>query len=196
MISLLKRNRYWLRSIPLVGPVCDTTLSDHKEAFIEVLISVVLSTTPIWLGSLLLLAYKGKSATFLEYLNQNVRDGEILLLCSALISPLVYFVFVQRKGMPSFPAARSLMLVVLFILLVSCALFAFQRADSLLGTGVGVDNDLIFSWSLIAFGCAVFVSYLATSYRNFREGEAVTKQMQETEGVVAGFNERQGAQDQ
>ena len=94
--------------------------------------------------------------------------------------------------MPSFPAARSLILTAGLILLVSVALFAFQRADSLLGSGAGVDKALIFTWSLIAFGCAVSVSYLATSYRNFREGEATTRQKVETEGFVDQFNERQG----
>ena len=93
MQKLLKQNRYWLRSIPLVGPLFDTTLNDHKEAITEVVISVVLSTTPIWLGSILLLADKGKSATFLEYLNQNVREGELLLLCSAPHQSSLVFCF-------------------------------------------------------------------------------------------------------
>lgn len=84
----------FVRSLPLIGPLCDTGLRDHREASIEVFISVVLSTIPIWFGSILLLADTGSDLTFVEHLYQNISDGEILLICSALTSPLLYFIFV------------------------------------------------------------------------------------------------------
>ena len=178
------------RSLPLVGPLCDTSLKDHREASIEIVISVILSTIPIWVGSLLLLADTGSDFTFVEHLHQNISDGEILLICSALTSPLLYFVFVQDKDLPSFPAARSLMLSVMAILLVSIVLFAFQRADNLFASGGRIDKDFIFFLSAVTFGYAIFVSYLATSYRNWRGSGAAAYQQTETAKFVNDFNEK------
>lgn len=179
-----------IRSLPLIGPLCDTSLKDHREASIEIVISVTLSTIPIWFGSLLLLADTGSKLTFVEHLYQNISDGEILLICSALTSPLLYFVFVQDKDLPSFPAARSLMLSVTGILLVSVGLFAFQRADNLFASGGRIDKDFIFVLSAVTFGYAVFISYLATSYRNWRGSGAAAYQQTETAKFVKNFNEK------
>ena len=189
-MSKLKRIVRLVKPIPLVGPLCDTSMRDHREASIEVAISIFLSTIPIWFGSLLLLADTGRSLTFVEYLYENVRDGEILLICSALTSPLLYFIFVHGKDLAVFPAARSLMLSVVAILIVSVGLFAFQRAESLFATGGRVDKDFVFELSVITFAYAVLVSYLATCYRNWRASDAAAYQQSETARFVDKFNQQ------
>ena len=188
LLALLRQQRHWIRSIPLVGPTCDTNLQDHKEALIEVVISVLFATIPIWLVSILLSTTNPEDSSFVGYLSQNLKDGEVLLLCSALIGPLLYFVFVRSRGMPDFPAARSLMLLTVLILVVSVSLFTLERADHLFGSGKGVDEDSILWWSSIAFGCAVVVLYFATCYRNYRQADATIRQKAETEGMVRTFN--------
>lgn len=92
--------------------------------------------------------------------------------------------------MPSFPAARSLMLSVMAILLVSVGLFAFQRADNLFASGGRIDKNFIFFLSAVTFGYAVLVSYLATSYRNWRGSGAAVYQQSETAKFVSDFNKK------
>lgn len=190
---------YWLRllrrflgSVPLIGPLGSARLSDHREALTEVSIAIALATMPIWLGSLLMTALASQNLSFWDNVVQNVRDGEILLFCSTLTGPLFYFVFVQNRQMPSFPAARSLMLSATGILLVSAAFFAFQRGDGLFGEDQNIDDDVIFVWSIYAFAFAAAISYLATCYRHLREGGAAAYQKTQTADFVHEFNERSG----
>ena len=191
MATMTKIGNFF-RSVPLIGPLGDARKSDVKEAFVEIAVAVLISTIPIWLGSLILLADTGKDTSFIENISQNVRDGELLLFCTTLTGPIFYFIFVQNKQMPNFPAARPLMLCVVVILIVSVALFTLQRAESLFGPGGSINKDLIFDWSIIAFGIAIFISYLAACYRNFREGGAAAYQQSETAGFVDHYNEHRG----
>lgn len=183
-----KRLGDFFELLPLVGPLRNARLTDHKEAFVEVGTTVLLATVPIWLGSLLLLADSGKDTTFWQNLVQNLRDGEILLFCTSLTGPLFYFMFVQGKQMPAFPAARSLMLSSVLVLLISVGFFSLQRAESLFGTGDRIDKDFIYTWSVYAFLFATIIVYLATCFRHFREGGAASYQKTQTENFVSEYN--------
>lgn len=176
------------KSIPLVGPLWDTNRKDHKEATAEVGISIVLSTTPIWLGSLLLLADSSSQSTFLDHVQNSIKDGDVLLICSALISPLFYFLFVEGKNLPSFPAARSLMFSVAIVLLVSAGVFAFQKGAAQFADEFRVDKEFIFGVSAVTFALAVLVTYLATCYRNWRGKGAAAYQKSDTADFVDLFN--------
>jgi hypothetical protein len=93
-----------LRKFPLFGGLIDCGLKDHWEATSQILITLILSTTPIWLATLLLDAmtdgagYPAMKSAFLS----TIANGELFMYCTALLAPMFWIALDDPPGAGAF----------------------------------------------------------------------------------------------
>jgi hypothetical protein len=163
-----------IRTLPLVSGLPDCRLVDYKESCKEIFVSFILSTSPIWLGSLITFGVDpNHKKTWHQYfivLAETLRSGEMLIYATAAIAPIFYFALVKgRDNTKDYPSRISHIVSALLIFMVGTALFGVQRS------GGKMDPDFVLPSSLILYGFAMVVIFLATIYRNWRDipGEVI-----------------------
>ncbi|HEX4078216.1 MAG TPA: hypothetical protein VHX61_05000 [Rhizomicrobium sp.] len=157
-----------VRMLPLVSGLPDCRWVDVKEATKEIFITFLLSTSPIWLGSLITFGVdQHRQKTISQYyvvLKNTLRSGEMLIYATAAIAPLFYFALVKSKDKSrDYPSRTSHIVSALLIFMIGTALFGVQRS------GVKMDPDFVLPSSLYLYGFAMVVIFLATIYRNWRD---------------------------
>lgn len=86
-----------LRLVPFCGKFHLCSRNDFKEAGIELLITTVVSSMPLWLLPLLGPVILNTNVGFTEQLFETITGGELLVFCAALAGPLIY-VISRRYG--------------------------------------------------------------------------------------------------
>jgi hypothetical protein len=167
-----------VRHLPLVSGLPDCNRFQLRDAVKEVFVNFVLSTSPIWLGSLITFGVDtSKAKTFSEYLNvliKSVSDGAMLIYATAAIAPLFYFSLTRPKSLRDFPGRISHIVCALLIFMICTALYGVQQS------GVKIDPNFILPSSVFIYALAISMIYIATVYRNWRDtaeeviGEAET----------------------
>lgn len=190
MIFIIKKIRDAVRHLPIFGALVDVRLKDHREASLEVIPSLILSTVPIWFGAFILLTWKDIKGGWWELMYENVQSGEFCLYATATLGPLYYFVFKDYTAAPKFPSGRSFMIIASIILLLSGGLFAAQRAEGLLGKTEFLDHRFIFTVSWAGYVVAIVIVYVAHVYRNYLEGGAASLLNRDTQDFVNIFLSR------
>lgn len=178
------------RHVPLVGALVDVRRKDHREAVLEVVPNLFLSTVPIWFGAFILLSVKGSNNTWLQLIYGNLQSGEFCLYATATLGPLYYFVFKDYRAAPKFPSGRSFMIISSVILLLSGGLFAAQRAEGMFARAEFLDHHFIFTVSWVAYIVAIGIVYLAHVYRNFLESGAASRANTDIQDFVNDFRNR------
>lgn len=178
-----------LRHIPLFGPLVDVRAKDHSEAAIEIGPGLFLSTAPIWFGAFLVLVFKRPHHPWFELLYDNIQSGEFCLYATAMLGPLYYFIFRDYKETPGqkFPSGRSFMFVAAIVLLLSSGLFAAQKAAEGTKGTEHLDHPFIVSASLVLYGVAILIVYVAHVYKNFFESGAANLVNRTTQDFVKDF---------
>jgi hypothetical protein len=172
------------------GALVDVRTKDHREAVLEVVPNLFLSTVPIWFGAFILLSWKNINNTWLGLMYGNVQSGEFCLYATATLGPLYYFIFKDYKASPKFPSGRAFMIIASLILLLSGGLFAAQRAEGTFGGAQFLDHQFIFTISWINYVVAAVTVYLAHVYKNFLESGAAVRTNRDTQDFVEGFLSR------
>jgi hypothetical protein len=165
---LAMTGRWFLKSLPLVSGVPDCRWSDFTETCKEIFVIFLLSTSPIWLGSLIKFGVNPRHpkdfSLYYEALRQTLESGEMLIYATAAIAPIFYFALVKgRDAKRDYPSRISHIVSALLIFMIGTTLFGVQRA------GTNIDPDFILPGSLYLYGFAMFVIFLATMYRNWRD---------------------------
>lgn len=167
------------------------------ESFKEVFVSMLLSTMPLWLGSLITFSvatqhYKTFSGYFSAFVG-SVSDGEMLIYATAAIAPMFYFALATTERPRDFPGRLSHIICGLLIFMVCTALFGVQRS------GVKLNPDFVLPASAVLYFFAIVMIYIATTYRNWRDAaETVIRraetlpQNEETSFVRAARDHRNG----
>lgn len=157
-----------VRRLPIISGLRDCTWRDHREACKEVAVNFVLSTSPLWLGSLIVYAIDPKMDLSLSgYLRVALRamsDGELLLFATSAIAPIFYFSLTPPTSKErDYPSRLSHIVSSLLIFMICVALFGAQRA------GGKLNPTLIFPMSVYVYVFALTIIYIATVYRNYRD---------------------------
>lgn len=159
--SALMRHMPWISGLP------DCRIGDYQEATKEVFVNLILSTSPLWLGSLITFGvdphHKKTWARYWEVLLQTLRGGELLIYATAAIAPIFYFALVRGRQSRDYPSRISHIVSALLIFMVGTTLFGVQRS------GVAVDPDFILPSSALLYGFSLVIIFLATLYRNWRD---------------------------
>jgi hypothetical protein len=153
--------------LPLVSGLPECKPDHYVEAVKEVIVNLILSTSPLWLGSLITFSIdtttpktiSGYRAVF----TQNLQNGATLIYATAAISPMFYFSLVRTKTERDFPSRLSHNVFGLLIFMVCTALFGVQQS------GVKIDPNFVLPSSIIIYLAAIFMIFIATVYRNWRD---------------------------
>lgn len=152
----------WLSSLPLIGPLVSCSKSDHKDAVVELIINLVFSTMPLWLGAFVVLIMDNSINDLLDALNSNINTGELFLYSSALLAPVFYMSLYDKPGAYAFPSKLSHIVVVVLLILLSAVVFGLQRAN------ISLNAATVFTMSKWFYLIAIVILYLALVYHNAR----------------------------
>jgi hypothetical protein len=153
--------------LPLLSGLIDCSLEDYNEAVKELFSTLLIATSPIWLGAFVILICTPEASRHLiksYYLIviENIKRGELVIYCTTLLAPVFYLVLHDRKTERDFPSKLSSMLAAIVIWVLSGVIFAVQR------TGLYFNPDIVFKISVALFVFAVIVLYLTFVYNNSR----------------------------
>ena len=149
-----------LRGIPLLAGLADTSAEDRRLAGYELLVTLVISTSPLWLGSLG--PWLRGDSSYLIALLANVSGGELFLYAASFLAPVMYIVL-EKPPAPrlAFPTTLSHSILAVVGLLICAFVFGFQR------TAAEVTSTAV-KLSMVLFVGSFCLLYLATVYRNMR----------------------------
>lgn len=162
--------------VPLIGGLAHTTVRNHFDASTELLVTLLASLAPIWLGAfVIVLTTKDPTVPYNAAVLDLLQNGELYLYAAAIAAPVFYIALREREGTRSFPGSIwHIILIVFFIYLPSFMMFALKRGH------IWVNNYQVFNISVSMFILSILVLYLALVYnhslttdpsKKIREGE-------------------------
>jgi hypothetical protein len=157
-----------LRKFPLLGGLVDCGLKDHWDATSQIVITLILSTTPIWLATLLLVAmtdnagYPALRSAFLS----TIANGELFMYCTALLAPMFWIALDDPPGAGAFPSKKSHMFLIAIINVIAAAFFAAGVS------GRHLNPTTILRLSTYMFCISLVLLYLGTVYHINRMQDA------------------------
>lgn len=156
--------------MPFVGRLDIANWDAWKKSTIQTVLSVVLSSAPIWLSTAALLIDR-TGWTLPQAIAYSIRNGELLLLSAGAVSPLIYLTTFSAKGtkpagnfVTSFPHGAFYLLAVVIILPV-CAVFVSLRAVHAASGDTDAAGSL-YPWSLWIYLFCLFLYFTATFHRH------------------------------
>jgi len=169
----MKKLRDWIRLIPLFGGLVDCTLRDHWNSLGETMVTLVLSTTPLWLGALII--YLTAALGYGPALRSTVSRGELFMYSTALLAPIFWIALVDPPGARRFPSKVSHMIIIAVIDMIAAVCFGLNVA------GKELNPVRAFPLSVFLFGTAVVLFYLGTVYHASRLPDAAGEFRREEE---------------
>lgn len=161
---MIRENIQWFRRVPLLGALIDCTWDDHWESLGQLIVVVALSTTPIWLGALIVFGTGerlGWVALF-SAVHSMVAHGELFMYSTALLAPVVWMALFDPPGARAFPSKLPHVFLILIIDAVAAVFFGLIAAHS------KVNLQFILAASQTLFWLSIALLYLGTVYHTSR----------------------------
>lgn len=166
--------------IPIAGGLSQTTPKDRMEARKSLGLPLLISTAPIWCGTVLLFIINGITQPNVSLFDlwkcfkTIIQYGELFIYSASTLAPVIYIVTRERQNIRSFPSQYTFMAFVYVCSSLATMIFTFQRyaAQKL--------PDIMITFSLILYLAAIGVFFCALVYDNafppsasqeFRRGE-------------------------
>lgn len=167
-----------------------------KDAAVEVFFSISTATLPVWFFPFIAIFVVG-GAYALSLLDQSVSNGELFLLCTSLVGPLLYMLFrvyedptaeaprrFKYKISLVFPHARKFAALVFFICITSAAIFGLQKINPTFAGG-SLNKSGYVVLSVLLFVVSVFAFLIAAMLRNEIDSYSPSKAMRQQEDEFA-----------
>ena len=157
-----------LRKIPIFGGLIDCSWQDHWDSFGQTTVVLLLSTMPIWLGTIIVYATGditgsvGLKASFYG----TLAHGALFTYCTTLLAPIFWIALVDPPGARVFPSKVSHMVVIAIIDAIAAVFYGLVTAGKRLNEG------FTFSLSTWAFFASLVLLYLGTVYHASRMPDA------------------------
>jgi len=197
MMTMVKR---YLSGVPIFGSLFTISLRAQAEATVELIITLIFSTLPIWFGGLILSInnffanYKDESnekISFISvYINNivgSVSNGELLMYAAATLGPTLYLGLSTfgRKEKP-FPWVRPQLIIAIIINFFATVLF-FMARDK------GYSGEKVFVYlTFIPYILSIFLLFPAMAFEQDRRADPLQAQREDQEEFVAGYKRHRG----
>jgi hypothetical protein len=156
-----------LRAIPLLGGLVDCDGEDHWDSVQQTTVILILSTMPIWLGTLIIFGLgdpsTGPSLKIAFY--STIFGGELFTYCTALLAPIFWIALVDPPRARRFPSKISHMLLIAVVNTIAAAFFGLGIARQ------RVNPQFAFRFSVILFVLSLLLLYLGTVYHTSRTSD-------------------------
>ena len=178
--------RGYAKEFPILGGliVCDGR--DHWNALGQMTVLFVLSTMPIWLGTLIVYA----TGVFTGYLgaglavHSTIARGELFMYATAFLAPVFWIALTDRPGQDRFPSKLSHIVVMVVILVIAAVFFGLETA------GNKLNQKFTLGLANITFVASSALLYLGILYHEHRDRrDAANKMKQDEQDFTAKFRE-------
>jgi len=193
--------KYRLSKIPIVGSLFEIRASAQREALIEISLSVIFSTLPIWFSSLILSispyfeANTPEERTVSEFFRiyreevfTAVSNGELLMYVAAALGPTLYLGLSSfgKKKKP-FPWVRPQLVIAILINFVSAVLF-FTARDK----GYAAEPSFVYA-SATLYLVSLTLLFPAMAFNQEQEGfNPAEAQQEDQDSFQSGYREHRG----
>lgn len=168
--------------LPLVGGIFEAKPQSRRAALLELSISTLFSTSPLWFFPLLAAVFIRSSPSFVENVHSSISQGDLFIYSTALVGPLIfaitknYAVWNDEHSSPNasrfgkltfeFPSGMWFFLISLAICAVAAFCFGLLRLSSmgLILVEINTENMLITSGLL--YGFTLICLYAVSVYKN------------------------------
>jgi hypothetical protein len=152
------------RKIPIFGGLVDCTWRDHGEALGQTTVLLIVSTMPIWLGTLIVYSFGeavGRSAFRFAFLS-TISHGELLMYSTAFLAPIFWVALIDRPNLGRFPGRVSHTILMVITTVIAAVFFG------LLTAGNKPNGYFIFKLSCYVFYASLVLLYLGILYHEHR----------------------------
>lgn len=201
MLQIWRPLKYRLSKIPIIGSLFEIRASAQREALVEISLSIVFSTLPIWFSSLILSlspyfeANSPEDRTITEFFRiyrdevfHAVSNGELLMYVAAALGPTLYLGLSSfgKKKKP-FPWVRPQLVIAILINFVSAVLF-FTARDK----GYAAEPSFVYGSATLYF-ISLALLFPAMAFNQEQEGFNPTEAQQEDqENFRSGYRDHRG----
>lgn len=156
------------RMFPLIGGLVDCDSADHWKAVQQTSVVLVLSTMPIWIGTIIVFAMGERSSlrAFGSAFLGMIWRTELFMLSTALLAPIFWVALKDPKGAREFPSKISHMILVTVINSIAAVFFGLATA------GETLNHKITFRLSVTLFLASLALLYLGTVYNEHRMPDA------------------------
>jgi hypothetical protein len=143
------------------------TYSSLYQAIREVAVTAIFALTPIWAGAGLSVLLQ-ETHSFRLAFYANTAKGDLFLLATAAIAPLVLYIPVRRGTLPKpltihFPLGWLFITLLMILFGGITLLFSIKRASEL--AEAKIDQDLFLQLSMISYGAALVLAFVVTAIK-------------------------------
>lgn len=166
--------RGYAKEFPVLGGlvVCDGR--DHWDALGQTTVLFVLSTMPIWLGTLIVYAM-GELTGFAGFkcaICSTVARGELFMYATAFLAPVFWMALTDRPDQRAFPGKLSHIVLMVVILVIAAVFFGLITAGNKLNQRFTLRlADLTFFISLVL----LYLGILYHEHRGRRDAAEIMK---------------------
>jgi hypothetical protein len=156
--------RNYFRPLPLLGGLADCDARDHWNSLGETFVVLLISTTPIWLGTLVVYATGNSTGpdAFWAAFYGTVSNGRLFMYSTTILAPMFWIALVDLPGASAFPTKVSHMVLIGIIDAIASVFFGLTVA------GKPLNERFTFHLSTVMFWAAVILLYLGTVYHTSR----------------------------
>jgi hypothetical protein len=148
----------FIKPLPFIGGLANCNLLDFKRASEDIFTNFIFSTMPLWLGAYISLILN-QDISFISAIVKNLKNGELILLATATLGPIVYIALGDLGGGNDFPTKLSHITLIIIMVILSATTFGLHR------TNENINQNVVFYVSLIFFVFSWFLLWLATVYK-------------------------------
>jgi hypothetical protein len=186
-MNLLKLDRDSWRSFLLLGPLVDCSAKDHREALMELFVSVAFATMPFWLGGLVLYAGTANMPTgYWTMVLSTFRQGELFIFATSMLGPIIYMAFADPANARAFPSRLEHAVLVFLLIAICAAMFGLHKG------GAQTNLPFLFGLSIACGFAAIGLRYLASVYHKMRTRDPSEEMRDREHAFVDQFAEHRG----
>jgi di/tricarboxylate transporter len=177
--------KYYAKEIPILGGLVDCDGRDHWESFGQTSVLFLLSSMPIWLGTLIVYAtgeeigYLGFKMAFFSTINR----GELFMYSTAFLAPIFWIALTDRPGMRVFPGKVSHIVLMVVISVIAAVFFG------LLVAGNRLNQRFTLDLSTVMFITSLVLLYLGILYHESRIKDAGSEMKRDEQSFSAKVHE-------
>ncbi|HWD27819.1 MAG TPA: hypothetical protein VG387_11685 [Rhizomicrobium sp.] len=195
--------------IPIFYELYTAKAADVREALKEVVITLIFSLMPLWVGILIVNVVQLSNGT-ITFLDKFASSADLGILSASLLGSLIYTIFREYtppsevSGLSRFPSGLWFVTITIIACIIAATMYGFVYVAhngqfyNIAGKAIGIVNAEVIaklSWALLVV--AIFLVTASATIRNSMESRAraTTKLMSEdTSNYVQQFEAAQHAE--
>jgi hypothetical protein len=192
-----KWTRQTVRRAPIIGALVNARWAQWREALKEVLIILLFSLMPVWLGLLLVTVLTVTNGPH-DFLEKFASSSDLGILAASLLGPLLYMMFRDEgqstnEGLfPRFPDGLWFTVLILVACVVATVIYCFTYLS-----GIGaffnkggmpinfIDKQSVSTISWLLFVASILLVLFASTIRNSLYSRTAQMMNEDTQRYVA-----------